>query len=214
MQLPTESPAGRAADREALLRSAIVQVETSLRLERERGDRIGEAAALAQLGILRRLLDERDIAERHLLEALAIYEPLSHPEAAKLYANLEDIAEARADTEAVAAWRAKKDATLAALSRPEADAAPPTSLQLVVGTHALAQLAYAHRRTEPGVAPPPQLAEQLAGMRQGSGPFPAIAAFLDTVARGAPVPPVPPDLPADLAQLLQSLRDQLAGEEA
>ena len=203
--------AERASDdaaREALLRKAVDSVKECLGTMLEIDDQVSAAASQHQLGILHRDLGELDEAEQYATKALAIRESLSLPNVYKDYANLADIARDRGDTGAAAEWLAKRDAKVAELERlsrgeggdGQAPGVPP---ELVQGITALAQAAYGARASESPL--PPDAAEALATIAQWPPPLNAIAPFLDTLAAGKPVPPLPAGLPGELEKVLQAL---------
>ncbi len=70
----------------------------------------------------------------------------------------------------------------------------------------MAQGAY-QARTSGG---PPDLAEALAAMAEQPGPLASLAAFLDAVASGEPIPPLPADLPPPLAAILKAMVEAIA----
>jgi hypothetical protein len=75
--------------------------------------------------------------------------------------------------------------------------------QLVRAILALAQTCHAARA---GNAPlPPDAAESLAHLVGAPAPFGAIGSFLQAIAAGQPVPPLPTGLPADVTDILQAL---------
>ena len=72
---------------------------------------------------------------------------------------------------------------------------------------ALAQAAYAARA---GGAPlHPEAAEALAQLADAPPPLGGVGLWLQAVAAGQAVPPVPPGLPPDLAQILDALVEAL-----
>jgi tetratricopeptide (TPR) repeat protein len=103
--------------RETLLRRAVASVEESLAIELKSEDRVGAASSDSQLGVLHRMLGDLDRAEVHLLKSLGVRESLNLPDVWKDYHGLANVAEARGDSEAAAAWQAKCDAKRAELER-------------------------------------------------------------------------------------------------
>lgn len=109
----TENPGVR----EELLRRAVVLGEESLSIRLKREDRVEASSSYFQLGVLYRMLGDLDRAEEHLMESLKVDESLNLPDVWKVYGNLAQVAEARGNAEAAAAWQAKRDAKLAELER-------------------------------------------------------------------------------------------------
>ncbi len=67
----------------------------------------------------------------------------------------------------------------------------------------MAQGAYQARTSGGPIAP--DLAEALAAMAEQPEPLASLAGFLDAVAQGKPIPPVPTDLPPELAAIMEAL---------
>ncbi len=200
------------AERAALLRKAVDSVKECLGIMLELNDQVNAATSYAQLGVLYRELGELDEAERYAMQGLAIRESLNLPDVWKGYANLADIARDRGDADAAAEWQAKYDAKVAELERlargeggdGEAPGVPP---ELVKGILGLAQAAYAARESELPLAP--DAAEALATIAQCPPPLNAIAPFLDALASGKAIPPLPAGLPGELEKVLQALAEAI-----
>ncbi len=202
----------RSQERTALLHRAVASIEESLAIKRDQHNQPGIAASLSQLGVLHLEIGELDTAERHLLDSRAIRERLGAPDVYKDYAALELVAKARGDTAAAAEWAAKKDAKLAELQRLHAGPdGGPTRLprQVLQGLQQLAQAAYACNQA--GGTVPADLAEVLSQLSQAPPPFPAVGAVLSAVAHARPIPPLPDDLPPELAELLSGLVGAVGG---
>jgi tetratricopeptide (TPR) repeat protein len=196
-----------AAARPAWLRQALVSVQESLAITLDMNNQVGAASSYFQLGVLHRMLEEWDQAESHLLQSLEIREELNHPDVWKVYSNLAEVARGRGDEQAAASWQAKAEAKLAEVRRLRrgegSGVSPRLSEELVQAVLALARACYQARA---GAGPlPPDAAEVLVQMAEAQAPFPAIASFLQAVAAGQPLPPVPADLPKELADILNAL---------
>ncbi len=211
----TSAPRSISADaeRERLLAAAVTEIESSLAIEREMGNRLGAASSHIQLGILHRLCGDLERAETESLRSLEIFEPLNHPDLWKVYSNLSNIAVARGDAPRAADWHSKRDAKLAELKRlaagPDLEAhSSDASDRAVMKTPAtLAQSVYQSRiQRRP---PEPDIAEALAQLANSTPPFGHFGAFLQAIARFDDPPP-PPGLPEPLAQLAADLLDALA----
>jgi hypothetical protein len=212
----TRAEAASAAPvRAALLRQAIASVEESLAIELEMGNQVGAASSYGQLGVLYRKLEDLGKAEENMLQALKIHESLNLPDVYKDYDNLADIARARGDAAAAARWQAKYEAKLAELERlrrgegtEAGEQARQSERQQLAGfVLALAQAAYAARA---GGAPlHPEAAEALAQLADAPPPLGGVGLWLQAVAAGQDVPPPPPGLPPDLAQILDALLEAL-----
>jgi tetratricopeptide (TPR) repeat protein len=197
-----------AESRRALLRQAIDFVRQCLTIMLEMRNQVNAAASYHQLGKLHRLLGELDQAEENSQQALQVYETLRLPEVWKVYSNLADIARDRGDQEAAARWQAKRDAKLAELKRlrrgegtAAATAGVPDGL-----LRALVALAQACYQARAGQTPlPPDAAEALAHLQEAPPPLSVVGSYLQAVADSRPLPPLPPDLPQPLAELLQAL---------
>lgn len=189
--------------RKALLRRAVVSVEESLTIKLKRKDRVAAASSYFQLGVLHLKLCVFDQAEEYLMKSLEVGELLNLPDVWKDYDNLADVAEARGDTEAAAAWQAKRDAKLAELERlrggGSGGALPEEAAQTIL---ALARAVYAARTS--GVELAEDAAEVLAQLAGAPEPWPAVAGFLREVAEGG-MPAVPEGLPEPLPEILGSL---------
>jgi len=198
--------------RSGLLRRAVELVGEALTLFKELQDPVYQAASHSQLGILYRLLGELDPAEANARQALQIRAMLSLPEIHKDYASLAEIAQARGDEAGAATWQAKADAKEAELDQlaqgPKAKT--PGKLEgLSPRLHQVMQeVCQAVHAARQGVRLEDRAAERLTEMAAGTGPWPAVAAFLRAAADpGQGVPAVPDGLPADLEQLLAALRE-------
>jgi len=97
-------------ERDKLLAAAVIEIESSLVVWQEMGNHLGAASSHFQLGVLQRLRGDLERAECDLQQALAISEPLGHPNTWKICVNLAEIARARGDAAAAADWQAKADA--------------------------------------------------------------------------------------------------------
>ncbi len=195
----TEAP----AEREVLLRRAVASIEESLAIWLELGDQVHAATSHSQFGILHRMLGDLDRAEEQHRKALEIREPLNLPYVFKDYHGLAEIAEARGDAEAAAAWSAKRDAKreearrLAGGDGPAA--LPEQAAQAFMG---LAQAVYATRAS--GGEVPAEVAEVLAQLAGQDEPLASAGRFLRAVADGGS-PAVPGGLPEPLGKLFGGL---------
>lgn len=108
-QVRAESAAD-PTERHRLLAEAVTEIESSLVIKLEMGNRLGEAVSRFQLGVLCRLLGDLDRAEAEARQALAIREPLNHPDTWKDCASLAEIARVRGDQSAATDWQARADA--------------------------------------------------------------------------------------------------------
>ncbi|WP_295391277.1 hypothetical protein [uncultured Thiodictyon sp.] len=157
-----------------------------------------------------------DRAEAEARQALAIYEPLDHPEHWKVYASLAEIARARGDAATADQWQAKAAAKRAEMDRrargdagdqggdtgPAAiDPADPRHREPMQALGALAQAVYQARAQ--GQPLPPDAAEALAQLANYPDPLPTYAAFLQAIAAGTT--PAPPTLPEPLAAIATEL---------
>jgi hypothetical protein len=197
-----------AESRTALLRQAIDSVQQSLAITLQMRNQVDAAQSYAQLGVLQRLLRELDQAETNAKQALQIHEALNLPDVYKDYGNLADIARDRGDQEAAARWQAKRDAKVAEverLRRGEGAAAARAGVSdgLMRALTALAQACYQARAAQTPL--PPDATEALARLREAPPPLPVVGSFLQAVAAGGPLPPLPADLPPSLTELLQAL---------
>jgi tetratricopeptide (TPR) repeat protein len=197
-----------AESRTALLRQAIDSVQEGLTIAVEMHNQVGAASAYFQLGVLKRLLGDQGQAEANLHQALQIYEALNLPDVWKVHANLAEIARDRGDQEAAARWQAKRDAKLAELERlrrgeDTGAATAGVSDDLMEALVALAQVCYQARADQTPL--PTDAADVLAHVREAPPPLPIVGSFLQAVADGQPLPPLPPDLPPPLTELLQAL---------
>jgi tetratricopeptide (TPR) repeat protein len=201
-------PDDAKAERLRLLGEAATSLATSLALRQKRGDEVGAAASLAQLGSLHRLLGNLDEAERHAQQALAIRERLDLPDVYKDYWNLEDLATARHRPQEAATWRAKKEAKIAELQRlARGDGPPRLPPQARQAFLSLAQTLYALRTAQQPL--PLDLANTLTQLAAAPPPLAAAGRFLQSIAEGH-LPDPPPDLPPELedifTELVKSLR--------
>jgi tetratricopeptide (TPR) repeat protein len=199
-----------AESRTALLRQAIDSVQQSLDIKLEMRDQVGAASSYSQLGILQRMMGELDQAEANLLQGLQIREALNLPDVYKNYHHLAAIARDRGDQEAAARWQAKHDAKLAEVERlrrgegaAEATAGVPDGLMRALV--ALAQACYQAHASQTLL--PPDAAEALAQLREAPPPLAVVGSFLQAVAGGQPLPPVPADLPPPLHDLVNALAE-------
>jgi tetratricopeptide (TPR) repeat protein len=196
------------ATRAALLRQAAASVEESLSINLEMNNQVGVAASYGQLALLYRELGELDKAEVNAQQALHIHESLGLPDVYKAYATLSAIARDRGDLEAAARWQAKYEAKVAELKRlrrGEGAGAPAAGVSEEV-VQAIGAIAQACLQARAGNGPlPPDAAEGLAQLAGAPAPWGAVAAFLQAVAAGHPVPPVPVGLPPAVAEVLDAL---------
>ncbi len=195
---------------EALLRKAVTFAEQSLAGWKELGNPMHQATSQLQLGALHRELTELDQAEQYVMQALQTHESLNLPEVYRDYGILALIARDRGDADAAAEWQAKRDAKVAELERLArgpggAGQAPGVPPELVKGVLGLAQAAYAARAGGTPLAP--EAAEALATVAEWPAPLNGIAAFLETLAAGGPVLPVPAGLPGELEEVLEALAE-------
>jgi tetratricopeptide (TPR) repeat protein len=207
--MPESDPACRA-----WLDKAVASVQESLELRLQANNPAFTAESYVQLGVLHQMRGDLDAAEQNMLQALAIYEPLDHPNLYIVYGNLADIARARGDEPSAAEWQAKFETKYAEIKRRErgvgADGvrpAPQIDPQVVKFLQEVAQACYNMRARK--LALPPDLAEALAQMSEAQPPFPEIAAFLGAAALGQSLPPIPAGLPRPLANLLEALKEAL-----
>lgn len=207
-----QTRAEQAADTEtraAWLHRALVSIEESLAIKLERNNQLGAASSYFQLGVLHRMLGDLDLAERKLREALGIWEPLGHPETWKIYGNLAKIAAARGDAATAAEWAAKHDAKLAELRQRRGGGGNGAGLgQLAGPLLALAQAVYAARASRAELDP--QAAEAVATLCGLPSPLAEIGAFLRAMAGDEGAPPLPAELPAELARICEGLRQAVA----
>ena len=233
IQHPDPHPNGPAPDasqagtgRDHWLAAAVTEIEASLACWEQMNNQINAAASNFQLGVLHRLRGNLDRAETEARQALAIHQPLDHPDTWKDYLSLAQVARARGDGPAADQWQAKAEAKHAEMQRrarggseDAADAADPAAAalqnrQFLDALVALAQSVYQHQAaaaaqpTAPVQPLPPNIAETLAQLTQLPPSLAAFAAFLQALAAGQR--PTPPPLPAPLdqlaAELLQALR--------
>jgi tetratricopeptide (TPR) repeat protein len=210
-----QSRAEQATDataRAAWLRRALASVELGLATRLEMNNQFGAAESYAQLGILHRMLEEWDQAEAKLRRGLQNYEALNHPDVWKVYGNLADVARGRGDSEAAARWQDKCDAKLAELKRlrhGEGSGAKPARLPEEVAQALLDLARTCHAARTSGTPLPPDATELLAHLRDAPAPCLALASFLDAVAAGQPLPPVPAGLPLPLPDILNALAEAL-----
>ncbi|HEX3131839.1 MAG TPA: tetratricopeptide repeat protein, partial [Thermoanaerobaculia bacterium] len=203
--------ADKAADAESRavwLRRALSSIEESLAIKLERNDQVGAANSYCQLGVLHKMLGDIDLAERKFHEALAIREPLDHPEIWKVYANLAEVAEERGDASAAAEWAAKRDAKLAELRQRRGGVNSAGLAQLAEPLLALAQAIYAVRASRAELDP--EAAEAVATLCGLPSPLAEIGAFLRAVAAGEEPPPLPAGLPAELARICEGLQQAIS----
>jgi hypothetical protein len=153
-------------------------------------------------------------AEQNMLQALAIYEPLDHPNLWKVYGKLADIARLRGDEKSAAAWQVKAETKYAEIKRREqgvgADGvrpAPRIDEQLIKFLTELAQACYAVRAQK--AALPSELAEALAQLQDAQPPFNEIGAFLQAAASGGALLPVPSGLPKQVSPVLEALKEAI-----
>jgi tetratricopeptide (TPR) repeat protein len=176
-------------------------VEESLRMEQACKNKPHEAASWGQLARIHFFLGDLAAAERHAHEAREIRESLGLKEAWKDYSTLSEIAQARGDTRAAAAWAKKRDDLLEELKRRAGGGGglPTKMLQ------ALQQLTLACAKAGFGgddLGPAEE--EALAKLDQLPAPFPDFVAYLRHLAAGQ-LPPIPASLPTELRQLLEPL---------
>jgi tetratricopeptide (TPR) repeat protein len=196
-----------AALRTSWLRQAIASVQESLAIGQDLNDQGGAASSYFQLGVFHKKLQEWDQAETYLHHSVRIKEALNHSDVWMDYSNLADVARGRGDEQAAAFWQAKCDAKYAEVQRLRGGQGSAVSPQLserqVQVLLELAQACYAARSSNTSL--PSQVAESLAWLSGAQAPFPVVAAFLQAVAAGQPLPPVPADLPAPLGDILSAL---------
>jgi tetratricopeptide (TPR) repeat protein len=209
-----QTRAEAAADpqaRQAWLEKAIAAIRQSLALKLEDHDQLGAASSYFQLGVLYTKCGELEAAQENLLQALAIYEPLDHPELVKDYYNLAEIARLRGEQAAAAEWQAKyeaKEAELERLERGEGGGGQVDE-QLVKFILQLAQLCYQVRVNKTSL--PPEAAEALAQLCAAPAPLSEVGASLQATAAGGALPPLPEGLPPAIAGILQALQGELEG---
>ncbi|MFC1718198.1 tetratricopeptide repeat protein [Candidatus Poribacteria bacterium] len=206
-----QTRAQEASDPEAriaLLRQATTSVDESLKIKLEMDNQVGAAASYSQLGILYQMLGDLDQAEENSKQALEIRKSLNLPDVYKSYGVLAEIARARGDQEAAAEWQAKYEAKVAELEklrRGEGAGGQPAGMQeqVVKAIMALAQAAFNARKSNALL--PPEAAELLAQITQLPPPMGGIGPFLQAIAQGEDIPPMPPELPPELGEILNSL---------
>ncbi len=226
--LPSDGDGPQRNQRERWLAAAIAEIAASLAIKQQMDNQLGAAASHGQLSQLHRLRGDLDRAEAEARQALAIYEPLDHPETWKVYASLADIARARGDAATADQWQAKAEAKRAEMQRrargddgdqggdqggdqrdhtgpTTIDPADPRHRELLQALTALAQAVY-QARTQ-GQPLPPDAAEALAQLAKHPDPLPAYAAFLQAIAAGTD--PAPPPLPEPLDAIAAELRAAL-----
>ena len=200
-------PHDAKTERLHLLGEAAASVSTSLALNQKRGDEVGAALALFQLGVIHRYLGNLDEAERHLQQALAFYEPHDLPNVAKVYAQLENIATARNHPQEAATWRAKKEAKIAELERLAGANTPPRlSPQGRQAFLSLSQTLHALLTAHQPI--PLDLANTLSNLAAQPPPLGAAGRFLQSIAEGQLSDP-PPRLPKDLEDIFTELVNAL-----
>lgn len=183
------------------LEEARRSVEESLRIKQAHGNKPAEANSWGQLAIIHLLLGNLAAAERHVHEARQIHESLGLKEALKDYNTLSEIAQARGDLAAAAAWAKKRDDLRAELEH-RAGGGGDLPAQMLGALQALA-LACAQAGFGDGDLGPAE-EEALARVGQLPAPFPDFAAFLRQIAAGQ-LPPIPEGLPAELRRWLEGL---------
>ncbi len=199
--------AGEAEARGVHLRRAVASIEESLAIKLELEDQVGAAASFQGLGVLHRMLGDFDRAEENLRRGLGVYESLDMPEVYMFYAALAQVAHDRGDAKAAAEWQAKHDAKLAELERlRRGDGPAGVPAQLVQAVLALARAV--HETRVRGVALPVEAAEALAQLSGLPAPLGDVGDFLRGVADGE-TPPLPPDLPSELGEVLEGLVEAL-----
>jgi tetratricopeptide (TPR) repeat protein len=210
LSLLYESQAEQATEataRIASLRQAVASVQESLAIRLDMNNQVGAASSYSQLGFLHRMLQEWDQAETCSRQAMQIRETLNHPDVWLDYGNLAVVAQGRHDEQAAAQWQAKAEAKYAEvqrLRRGEGSGVRPRLPERVV--QALLELARACYTARTSRTPlPPDAAELLARLAEGQSPFPAVASFLQAVAAGQPLRPLPADLPKPLDEILGAL---------
>lgn len=97
--------------------AALDSVQESLNTWQALGNQPGEAGSFGQLAQIHLLLGDLAVAEHHAQAARRINESLGLKEVWKNYSDLSNIAAARGDSAAAAAWAQKRDAKLAELER-------------------------------------------------------------------------------------------------
>lgn len=195
--------------RDAWLRRALGSIEESLAIWLDRNNQVGAAKSYSQLGVLYQMLGDLSLAERRFREALGIWEPLDHPELWKVYGNLAEIAEERGNASAAAEWAAKRDAKLAELEQRRGGGGNGAGLaQLAEPLLALAQAAYAARASRSELDP--EAAEAVATLCGLPPPLAEIGVFLQAVAAGKEPPPLPAELPAELARICEGLKQAIS----
>ena len=169
---------------------------------------MGAASSYFQLGVLHRMLGDLDEAERNLREGLAIREALGLPDVWKDYGNLAEIARARGDEAAAAAWQAKCDAKLAEVERLQRGDRQGAEVgdDVVKFVLAVAQAVFQARASG---ALDPEVAEALAQMAGAPEPFKALGFFLQKIADRQPLPAVPAGLPAELGKIVEALAEAI-----
>lgn len=144
------------------------------------------------LGVAHRMLGNLAEAESFLLKSAKIDHELDRPEIWKVFLYLADVARDRGDADAAARWQSHSDGKrneLLVLS--------------ALRSHGQACLEARRSRTPA----PAKTLEVLARMRADIPPWPAVAAFLEAIASGGPLPPVPAGLSQAQAKFLQEVRE-------
>lgn len=202
------------AARRAWLDKAVASVAEGLAIFLEDQNQLEAAASYSQLGVLHRMRGDLAAAETNALQALQIFEPLDHPNVVHAYYNLAEIARACGDAAVAAAWQEKFEAKYAEIRRREQGEGGGGRVdegQLAQYLLQLAQVCFQVRVQGAGL--PPQVGEALAQLRAAPGPFPGVAAFLQAVADGQALPPLPEGLPGRMTEVLEALREAVLDRE-
>ena len=179
-------------ERQRLLVEALAEVQASLRIWQQTNNFVYGAVSHRRLAILYRLLGNRERVESHARQALAVFEPLDHPQTWKVYANLVEIARTCGDRSAAEAWQAQVDLKRAGLERRAAgcgsDHAGATP-KLSAARQALARAVRQDRRSATAAGSDAgEVLTELAGL---PAPLGDLGIFLRAVARGD-TPQAPP----------------------
>ena len=203
--------------RVAFLHQAVASVEESLTIGLEMGNQLGAADSYSQLGLLYPLLGDLAQAEENALKSLQIRESLNHPDAYKSYGILANIAEARGDSDVAAQWQAKLEAKWAEIQQLRQGPGAGEQGRAGVGgqeaqlVQAIVELAQAAFNARQSGNVEPELAEALARLVAAPAPLGSVGSFLQAVATGEELPPLPPGLPAPFENILVQLVEALEG---
>jgi len=183
--------------------AALDSVQESLQVWQALGNQPYAAASFGQLAQIHLLLGDLAAAEHHAQGACRIRESLGLKEVWKDYAILSNIAAARGDSAAAAAWAQKRDAKRAELKRLAGGGPSGQMLE------ALQALTLACAQAGFGGQPLANEAEAALSTLDGyPAPLPEFSATLRQLAAGQ-IPAIPATLPAELRQFLTGIVDAI-----